>query len=179
MRRLFLLSALIFCAMNVYARGDNLYEKFKGYREIKVLLEDIVNETKEPDARVDTFKKVFRDTLCKRQGIKFICVDAKDGADVVITARIKNYTFTKNAMPFIFSSATLVGDTLSPKSSGRLVVDYEVKTPDGRTLLSYRNFTTEERRPRDDMRGEGGFVNSAAKSVNRFLHKAFYKPKNI
>ena len=178
MRRLFLLSALIFCAMNVYAREDNLYEKFKGYREIKVLLEDIVNEAKEPDVKADTFKKVFEEALCNRKGIKFICVGSKDAADVVIRAHIKNYMFTEKAMPMIFSSATLVGDALSPKSSGKLVVDYEVRGKDDKTLAYYKNFTTEERRPQDHMKGEPGFVHSVEKSANRFIHKAFYKSKD-
>lgn len=177
MRKLLLLFALIFCAMNVYARDDNLYERFKSYREIKVFLGDIASDAKESAAKADTFKKVFQDALCSRQGVKFICVDSNAGADIIIQARLKDYIFTENAMPMVFSSATLVGDALSPKSSGKLIVDYEVKTPDGKSLLSYRNFATEERKPKDDMKGEAGFTNSAAKSANRFLHKAFYKPK--
>ena len=179
MKKTFMFFILICCAINTYAMEDNLYEKFKDHREIKIYLEDVINEAKDPAVLADVFRKIFRETIEKRKGIRFVYSDDVKNADVAVTIRIKNYVFTANAMPMMFSSATLVADSLSPKSSGKLVVDYEVRgASDGKQLLSYKGFATDERRPKEDMKQDAGFINSVSKNVNRFIYKAFYKPKN-
>lgn len=180
MKKLFLVSSLIYLAASLsYAAEDNLYETFKGYNTINVFLEEVKVEAKDPAVKEDVFRNVFKEVLGKREAIKFIYSDDKENADVIITVKIKDYIFTENAMPMMFSTATLVADSLSPKSSGRLVVDYEVIGPrEGKRLLHYKGFATEERRPKETMKGDSGFLNSAAKNINRFIYKAFYKPKN-
>lgn len=180
MRRIFLSLALVigFGISNLYAAEDNLYGKFKGSSEIKVFVEDAVNEAEDPAVRADVFRNTFKDTLVKRQGMRFTTVDSKDVADIVISARIKSYILTENAMPFLFSAASVAADTLSPKTTGKITVDYAVKSSNGKILLSYKNFTTEERRPRDHMKGDAAFIHSVEKSANRFIHKSFYKPND-
>lgn len=177
MKRLFLLIAFIYYAANLYAMENNLYEKFKDDREIRIFLEDVVNETDSPAVKTDVFRNVFKETIEKRLEMKFAYTNDKKDADAVVIVRIKNYTFTANAMPFFFSTASLAADALTPKSSGKIAVDYEVIQPsDGRALLHYKNLTTEERRPHKDMEGDKGFVNSVNENVNKFIHKTFCKP---
>ncbi len=178
MKRLLLLCGAILCTSVLYAGEENLYERYKDYGEIKVFLKDVTNETGASEVNTDVFRKVFKDALEKRKEIKFASVNDEKSADVIISARIMQYGFIEKASPMFFSSAMLVADTLSPKSSGKVAADYEVRTPsDDKVILSYKSFTTEERRPRADMKGEMGFVYSIGRNIDRFIFRAFYEKK--
>jgi hypothetical protein len=105
-------------------------------------------------------------------------VNDEKSADAVINAKIKKYAFVEKAFPMFLSTSALAADTMSPKSSGTVVVDYEVRSPSGeKVLLAFKNFSTEERRPRQDMKGEMGYTYSIGKNIDRFIFRAFYPPK--
>lgn len=177
-KKLFLVFLLLCFIGTSYARDTNLYEMFKDSPHIKVYLEDVANEVENTHINVDTFKDIFKEVLVKRLGIKFIPVDNASQADVVVLGKIKKYVFKEKVMPSFFGTAALVADTAAPKSAAKLVVDYKIISPkDGKTLFSYKNFTTDERRPYKDMLGEKAFTHAATKNINRFIYRAFYKQK--
>ena len=166
-------------AVSCYAGERSLYEKFKNKPHIKVCLKEVTNEVEDPNVKVNEFKSIFADTHRKRIDIKFVPVDSADKADVIVTAKIKSYVFTEKALPSIFGVATLAADTLAPKSSAKLVVDYTLtdgKT--GKVLTEYGNFTTETRRPVETMKeGDKAFRFAATENVSRFIYKTFRKQK--
>ncbi len=180
MRKIISLFFILIClTTTVYAYSNNLYEMFRDYQKIKVFLKEVIDQTGNPQVKTDIFKKVFRETIENRINITFIYVNDKKNADVIMTAKIKSYVFTEKALPSFMSVWAFTADTTAPKSSAKIVVDYEIISPtDGRALLSYKNFTTNTRKPREQMKGEMGYTNSVAKNVNRFIYRAFYKQRN-
>ncbi len=162
----------------LYAKDNNLYEMFKDYPRIKVFLKEVIDQTGNPEVEIDIFKRVFGETIENRINITFIYVNDEKDADVVVTAKIKTYTFTEKALPSFTSIWAFTADTTAPKSSAKIVVDYEIISPtDGKTLLSYKNFTTDARKPIEQMKGEMGYSSAVDKNVNRFIYRAFYKPR--
>ena len=101
--------------------------------------------------------------------------NAKD-ADVIVTAEIKEYVFTEKALPTVFGGMWgVVADTATPKSLAKLVVDYKViNAKNDKLLLEYKYFATEEKRPREDMKGAQAFIHAANKNINRFIYRAFH-----
>ena len=178
MRKLLIVFMSLLLVSNLNAKEENLYKMFKGYPKIRVFLKDVTNETGEPSITEAAFRKIFKESLEKRKEIRFESVASQGDSDVVITARIKQYTFKEKAAPRPFSSITLVADTVEPKSAAKIVIDYEVcKAPGAETILSCKSFTTEERQPIKDMKGEAGCLKAIERNINRFIHKAFYEPK--
>ena len=172
MKRIILFFLLTCFTVTSYAAEKNLYKMFKGRPDIKVYLKDVTSDTKDPKVSTGVFEKVFKDVLPERLNIEFIPVDNANQADVVVRARIKSYLFKEKVAPRFFSLAALAADTTAPKSLARLVVDYDITSPEGeKVLLSFKNFTTEERRPTKDMAGEGGFIHAANKNINRFIYR--------
>ena len=148
MKKFLVFCVILACAVTAAAE-ENLYNIFKDKSEAKVFLKDVT----------------------------LVPVDNKNASDVVINAKIKKYTFTKNAMPRPFGAATLVADALSAKSSGAITVDYQVRKPSKDSLLlGYKNFSTETRRPQKDMEGERGYTYTVLKNTDTFVHKALCKP---
>lgn len=174
----YLFFILICLTTALYAYGNNLYEIFRDYQKIKVFLKEVIDQTGNPQVRIDVFKSVFGETIENRKNIAFIYVNDKKDADVIVTAKIKNYVFTERALPSFMSVWAFAADTTAPKSSAKIAVDYEIISPaDNRVLLSYKNFTTDARKPIEQMKGEMGYSNSVAKNVNRFIYRAFYKQR--
>ena len=124
MKKAILIFLAVCFAVSSYARERNLYEKFKNKPHIKVYLKEVTSEAENPNAKISEFKRIFTDTHRKRINIKFVPVDSADKADVIATVKIKSYVFTEKALPSIFGVAALAADTLAPKSSAKLVVDY-------------------------------------------------------
>ena len=46
-----------------------------------------------------------------------------------------------------------------------------------RSLMEFKDFTTVERKPRKDTVGDDAFRHTARKNINRFIYRAFGKPK--
>jgi hypothetical protein len=181
MREIPLLFILLSVATVGYAARGNLYEMFNDYSEIKVFLKDVIDETGDPRVETEVFREVFEDVITSRINIKFMPVDSREDADVIINTRIKDYSFTKRALPIraaplFINAVTLVADTAEPKSAAKLVVDYEIRrSEDNKALFSYKNLTTEARKPQQDMKEEMGFIYAAKENINRFIFRAFYK----
>jgi len=178
MKKLCLFLILVCIYQTAYARTGNLYYKFKDYPEIKVYLDKVGDESDNPKVVRETFRKVFKEVIEKRIEIKFVYVDNKKNADVIVKAKIESHIFTKNALPAVTGVFALAADATAPKSEGMFVVDYEIYAPgNDKQLLFYDNFTTSARRPRKDMEGEMGYRNAVRKNVNRFVYTAFYEQK--
>ena len=173
MKKISLVLFMLCFAMTAYAAEKNLHEMFEDYPHIKLYLKDVTNEAKDPHVKVNVFRDVARDALKERVNIKFVPVDSLDEADVVVTAKIKQYVFTEKALPSIFGAAALAADTATPKSSAKLTVDYELTSPTGKVLMKHKDFTTEARLPVQEMRGEKAFKHAVDKNVNRFLYRSF------
>lgn len=180
MRRITSLFFILIClTTTLYAYSNNLYEMFRDYQKIKVFLKEVIDQTGNPQVEIDIFKSVFGETIEDRINITFIYVNDEKNADVIVTAKIKNYVFTERALPSFTSVWAFTADTTAPKSSAKIVVDYEIISPtDSRILLSYKNFTTDARKPIEQMKGEMGYSSSVAKNVDRFIYRAFYKQRN-
>lgn len=174
---------LVFCfafAPASYGRGpyQNLYRKFRDKKEIKVYLKSVKSDLKDVPKSVRAFQKSFKEILPKRVNVKFRQMSSERGADVVITAKITKYEFSAETLPNVISVLGAIVDTTAPKSSAKLTVDYTIFDPSGKEKLSaFKNFTTNERRPKEDMEGEKAFLHAATKNINRFLYRAFQKPK--
>ena len=179
MRKIISLFFILIClTTTLYAYSNNLYERFRNYQKIKVFLKEVIDQTGNPEVEIDIFKNVFEETIENRINITFIYVNDEKNADVVVTAKIKTYVFTEKALPSFTSIWAFTADTTAPKSSAKIVVDYEIISPtDGRVLLSYKNFTTDARKPIEQMRGEMGYSSSVGKNANRFIYRAFYKQR--
>jgi len=161
------------------AWGKNLYELFKDKPIINVYLNKVENLTGEDNFNESEFKKIFGEALRKRINIQFSLVDKKEDADVVIDALVKDYVFREKVLPRMFSVASLAADTATPKSLTKLVVDYNIfDQEEGKLLMSFANFTTEERFPVQFMQGENAPIASLKGNVDRFVYRAFYKEKD-
>jgi hypothetical protein len=174
-----IIAILVLCvSVTAYAAKENLYEAFKDHDIIRVSLDPVENDVTDPQVTAAGFTKIFEETLPERLNIAFSCVKNTGEADVVVKARIKKYAFKEKVPPRFFSTASLIADTTAPKSSAKLVVDYEIiDAATGKALMEFKNFTTEERRPIEDMTGEQGFSHAASKNINRFLYRAFYRQR--
>ncbi len=181
MKKILIILLLVFVATGLYAGQKNLYEMFEDYYEIKVFLKSVVTESESPDAKIDVFKDVFKKTLEERINIEFVSVDSEESADVVINCTIKEYVYTKDpfpirAVPILMMPFVAAADTAEPKSSGKLVVSYEVKRPkDNKTLFSYKNLATDTRKPQEQMTQDAAYAHALVENINRFIFKAFYK----
>ena len=180
MKRIIFLFFILTClTTTLYAYDNNLYEIFKDYQKIKVFLKEVTDRTGNPQIETDIFKRVFGETIENRKNITFINVNDEKNADVIVATKIKNYIFTERALPSFMSIWAFTADTTAPKSSAKIVVDYEIINPaDNRVLLSYKNFTTDARKPIEQMKGEMGFSNAVAKNVDRFIYRAFYRQRD-
>ncbi len=173
-----LLILMIFCfAATSYANDRTLYGMHEGKPHIKIYLKEVTSNVNDKYVKVNVFKHVFKDVLRKRLNIKFVPVDSSKKADVIVTAKIEEYSFTKKALPTIIGGTSgLVADLTAPKSAGKLIVDYEIVDPaTGKALSFFNNFTTDERRPRKHMEGEKAFQHAARKNINRFIYRAFHE----
>lgn len=168
------LLVLLFSSI-AYAGPLNLFEKFKNDPEITTYLEEVINEAANPDVKIEIFKEIFEEVIEKRINKKFTLVTSKDEADIIVKAKILKYDFTKKALPMPMSSASLIGDTIEPKSSAILTVDYEVFKASSGESIFHKEFVTEARKPMKYMENENGFKYAVRASVNRFLFKTFYK----
>lgn len=178
MRKIAIVLITVFFALTAHAAEKNLYSKFKGNSRIRVYLGEVTIEAKDAYVNVNVFRSVFDDVLKKRLNIEFVPVRDIADADVVVTARIKDYTFSKSVLPSFFGAGALVADATAPKSAAKLIVDYKVLKPKSKgVLLVYDSFITDERRPVEHMTGEKAFRHAAAKNINRFLYRAFYKQR--
>jgi hypothetical protein len=158
--------------------AENLYDRFKDKPEIRLYLKEVTSEVKEGHVNTSAFRDVFREVLPRRVGMKFKEARNPQAADAAVTAKLKKFTFKKDAIPMFFSVWAALADLSAPKSSAFLVVDYEIRHPRDNTLLAeFRAFTTNERRPKEDMRGPKGFRHAANKNINRFIYRAFYKQR--
>ncbi len=179
MKKIFLVFLVLCFAAVSYAGERNVYEMFKEKPHIKVYLKEVTSETENPDIKISEFKRIFDDVHRKRIGIKFVPVESGDEADVIVTANIERYVFTKKVAPSLFGVAALVADTLAPKSSAKLVVDYKVTDPmTGKLITEFKDFTTDARRPVKNMEeGSKAFEFAAMKNINRFIYKTFCEQK--
>ncbi len=181
MKKILLLFVLVSLATSLYASQNNLYEMFEDYYEIKIFLKDVINETENPDAKTNVFRDVFKDVVNKRINIKFIPVDREENADVIVNSKIKDYIFTEDpfplrAVPIVMMPFVAMADTAEPKSSGKLVVDYEVRRPkDNKILFSYKHLATDKRKPKEKMTEDVAYTCALWENINRFIFKAFYK----
>lgn len=177
MKKLVLVIVSVFLAANVYAAENNLYEMFKEYSPIKVFLKETANEAANPVVNPELFTEGFKDTLKERKEITFLPVESESEADVVIIATIKEFVFSKEAMPLVISPLLIAADVVNPKSSARFVIDYEIIDPkNSRVLGEYNNFLTYSRRPRKDMTEEAAYKYAVGENARRFILRAFYEP---
>lgn len=177
---LYLFLALSFLTVNSYAvKDDSLYDEFCEHNEIKVYLKDVKNEADHSAVNTETFKKSFNEILKNRKQIRFVPVDSEDKADVTVNVTIKLFAFTKEALPLAISPLLIAADIVKPKSSHRLEVDYQViDAKNKKELLAYKSFVTYGRRPRLNMTEEEGYKRAVNENINRFVVRAFYKPKD-
>ena len=177
-RKLFLLALLFSFVLAPCGEAQNLYSKFKDTPVIKVCLKEVKSEAEGAYVKASVFRDIFEEVLPKRINISFKAVQNPAEAHVVMTATIKKYSFRKRVMPTFYNAWAIVADITAMKSGGKLVVDYRILDPaDGSLLAEFRNFVTNERRPIDDMTGDKAFKHAAAKNINRFLYRAFYKQR--
>ncbi len=178
MRRIAVFLMVMFFAGSGWALDKNLYDMFKDAHVIKVYLEDVKNESGSDEVKVDVFKKLLKEAFLERKKTTFDVVDTKSDADVIIVSKIRKFAFIKKAMPLMIGATSAIADTVEPKSSATLVVDYEVIRPsDGAVLISYKGFLTEARRKISRMEGENGYLLAAKRNANKFIYKAFYEQK--
>jgi len=175
--KVYVFAFLFLCVATVsYAAGDNLSEMFKETGEIKVYLKDVKIDISDPDAKEEVFREVFGDVLKKRINIEFVQARSEKDSNVVVLATISKYTYNEKVLPSFWSTAAIIADTTAPKSAAKLSVDYRILDPQtGKTLLSFKNFTTDTRRPQKDMTKDKAFFYAAQKNINRFFYRAFYK----
>ena len=175
----YILAILFLCFVTAsYAVADNLYDTFKDKGEIKVYLKDVEIDVKDQDVKEKVFREVFGDVLKERLNIDFIGSRSEKDSDVVVLARIKGYIYRKKVLPSFWSTAAIVADTTAPKSAAKLSVDYKILDPQtGKIILSFKNFTTDTRRPKKEMVKEKAFFYAAEKNINRFIYRAFYKQR--
>ena len=181
MKKILLFIILILFATTLYAARHNIYEMLKGPREIEIFLRDITDKTGDPDVKTDVFRDVFEDVIRKRIKIKFIPVVNEEDADIIVNVKIKEYVYTENplpirAVPIIMIPFVAAADIAEPKSSGKLVVDYEViRTKDNKVLFSYKNLATDTRKPKEKMTEKVAYTYALKENINRFIYRAFYK----
>jgi hypothetical protein len=177
MKKLVLVLVLAFLATTVYAKENNLYEIFKKCSPIKVFLKEVANEAANPVVNTELFAAGFKDTLRERKELSFLPVDNEAEADVTILATIKDFGFTEEALPLVISPLLIAADVINPKSSARLVVDYEIVDPkDGKVLADYKNFLTYARRPREGMTEEIAYKYAIGENARRLILRTFYEP---
>jgi len=163
-----------FCA--IIADAGNLYGTFGKAKEIRVFLETAEDISGNKDVVVDEYKKIFTEVLEGRINMKFVTVDSKDKADVVVSAQIKKYLYKEKVMPRMFSAYSLTADMTAPKSMAKITVAYKVMDPStGKVLWKDKNFVTEERLPRAKIDEKIAYAGVVRKNVNRFVYRAFYK----
>lgn len=178
MKKILIFFIFISLSTTSLAKDKNLYETFKEYPEIKIYLQDIKNKTGNPKVKPEIFREIFEKTMGERLTVKFLCVNAPEKADIAIDATIKRFDFKEKALPSFFSVAALAADMTAPKSAAKLIVDYELSKPDtGKAVFVLKNFTTDARKPIEDMKGDMAYFAAVEKNVNRFLYRAFYKQK--
>ncbi|NQT23604.1 MAG: hypothetical protein HQ579_09250 [Candidatus Omnitrophica bacterium] len=169
---------LLSLAVTSHARIANLYHRYGDFPEIKVYLEKVIDESNNKDVEIDLFKQVFKEVIENRKNIKFVYVTNKKEADAIVRVKIKSHMFTQNALPSFTSTFALVADATAPKSSGKIVVDYEVYAPGKEgPILVYEDFTTEARRPRIMITGNKGYAYAVRRNVNKFIYEAFYEQR--
>lgn len=176
MGRMFVVFTFVsFC---LFAEAANLYSTFKDYSEIRVFVKDVVNDSGDKDVKTDEFRETFKNVLKKRINIKFAYVKNRENADVIVNVVIKKFTFKEKVKPRFYSAYALVADVTAPKSLVRLTADYKVINPlSDKQILSYKNFTTEDRIPREGVNKNKAYVEIAHKNINRFIFRAFYKQR--
>lgn len=180
MKKAILFFAAVLLTANVYAADDSLYKTFKDYNEIKVYIHEVKNEADNPAADEKLFASGFKEALKSRKTVRFVVVDNEANADVIVRPLIKEFVFTKEAMPLAISPLLVAADLINPKSSARLVVDYEViDAKDGRILSVYKNLTTYARRVREGSAEDTSYDKAVRENAHRFILKAFYKPKDM
>lgn len=176
MKTIITIVLVMLLTMPCFAANKNLYEMFKGQDEIKVYLKNVETDVSQISVDTGVYREVFKEVLAKRVNKDFTLVRWAKDADVVVAARIKKYIFKDKVMPRFFSTYSLVADATAPKSSGKAVVDYKVYDPaEKKLLMEFKNFTTEERRPRVDMVGDASFRYTMEKNINRFIYRTFSK----
>ncbi len=183
MKKILLLFILVSftTSLHAYTSRGNLYGMFEDYYEIKVFLKDVINETENPDVKTDVFRDIFEGVIKNRVNIKFIPVGNEEDADVIVNSRIEEYTFTKDplpirAVPILMMPFVAAADIAEPKSSSKLVVDYEVIRPkDKKIIFSYKKLATDTRKPQEEMGEEIAYTYALRENISRFIFKAFYK----
>ncbi len=178
MKKMIFVLMLIFSAANTYAADDNLYERYEDYNEIKVYIHEVRNEASNPVVDEKLFASGFKEALHGRRTLRFKVVDNEAGADVIIKPAIREYVFTEEAMPLAISPLLVAADLMKPKSSARLVVDYEmIDAKTGKILTIFKNFTTYSRRLRGKITEDEYYKETIRENAHRFILRAFYKPK--
>ena len=176
MKKLILVLVLAALATTVCAREDNLYEMFRKCSPIKVFLKEVANEAANPAVSTELFAAGFKDTLRERKELSFLPVDNEAEADVTILVTIKEFVFTEEALPLVISPLLIAADVVNPKSSARLVADYEIVDPkSGKVLADYKNFLTYARRPRKDMTEAKSYKYAIGENARRLILRAFYE----
>ena len=178
MKKMGLVLLTLCFAVTAHAAERNLHKMYEDYDQIKVYLKSVWSESEDPHVKVNVFRDVCKKVLKERINIKFLPVESADEADVIVTAKIKKYAFTENALPSIFGTAALVADATAPKSSAMLTVEYEVISPKGKMLMKHKDFTTEARLPIKEMKGERAFEHAVYKNANRFLYRTFHEQED-
>ena len=178
MKRMVFALVSMFLVVNAYAADNNLYERFEDYNEIKIYIHEVRNEAANPVVDEKLFASGFKEAFHSRKTLRFKVVDNKSEADVVIKAGIREYVFTEEAFPLAISPLFVAADLINPKSSARLVVDYEiVDAKTGKVLTVFKNFTTYSRRLRAKITEGEYYKETIRENARRFILAAFYKPK--
>ena len=167
------------CYAASHTKDKNLHHMIHRKPEIKLYLGEVKCEAKDERAEAEAFKKVFSEVLPTRVTHKYVIVKSASEADFVIEAIIDKYSFIERAIPSpLGGTGALVADTLAPKSSANITVDYRIldgKT--GKLVSHFENFATEARMPIKDMEAGKGYEEAVEKNIERLLNRAFRKPR--
>lgn len=74
-------------------------------------------------------------------------------------------------IPFVAAA-----DIAEPKSSGKIVADYEViNTKNNKVIFSYKYLATDTRKPKETLTEDIAYTSALKENINRFIYRAFYK----